>query len=370
MFRAKAASMPITAIRTSRSSRATSATPFAPTRRPVRATGRCPRPSCARNSSVAPASAKARFAPRRFLTHWRDLRQIPTPARWCVPRWAKQIPPNAKEANHPDSNPAKDNKMADTPIKPWQELVYDLLKAANIKFFTYVPDGGHKQLIIRCNEDPDVTAVPLTIETEGVAFAAGAHLGGKRSVLLQQGSGVGNCINMLSLIDNGRFPFLTLVTMRGDFGEGNPWPMASDSSAALGLALSQPEKRVLLVTGDGELLMSLGSLATIGVMQPKNLSILIVDNELYGETGDQNTHTSYGVNLAGVAENCGISITRLVTTKDQIPEASKLLRRSNGPCMVVIKVAGGLPGAYSRNWHAEETKLAFRRALLGHRGRS
>ena len=116
--------------------------------------------------------------------------------------------------------------MADAPKKTWQEQVYDLLKAANIKFFTYVPDGGHKQLIIRCNEDPDVTAVPLTIETEGVAFAAGAHLGGKRAVLLQQGSGVGNCINMLSLIDNGRFPFLTLVTMRGDFGEGNPWQMA------------------------------------------------------------------------------------------------------------------------------------------------
>lgn len=116
--------------------------------------------------------------------------------------------------------------MADTPKKSWQEQVYDVLKAANIKFFTYVPDGGHKQLIIRCNEDPDVTAVPLTIESEGVAFAAGAHLGGKRSVLLMQGSGVGNCINMLSLIDNGRFPFLALVTMRGDFGEGNPWQMA------------------------------------------------------------------------------------------------------------------------------------------------
>jgi sulfopyruvate decarboxylase alpha subunit len=118
------------------------------------------------------------------------------------------------------------DKMAEAPKKIWQEQVYDLLKAANIKFFTYVPDGGHKHLIVRCNEDPDVTAVPLTIETEGVAFAAGAHLGGKRAVLLMQGSGVGNCINMLSLIENGRFPFLALVTMRGDFGEGNPWQMA------------------------------------------------------------------------------------------------------------------------------------------------
>lgn len=143
--------------------------------------------------------------------------------------------------------------------------------------------------------------------------------------------------------------------------------MGGASMTALALALSQPERRVLLVTGDGEILMSLGSLATIGAMQPKNLSILIIDNELYGETGDQNTHTSYGVSLEGVAQNCGFGNTRSVTSKDQIAEASKLLRQSNGPCFVVVKVAGGLPGSYSRNWHAEETKLAFRKALLGTR---
>ena len=143
--------------------------------------------------------------------------------------------------------------------------------------------------------------------------------------------------------------------------------MGGASMMALGLALAQPEKRVLLVTGDGEILMSLGSLATIGALQPKNLSIVIVDNELYGETGDQATHTHFGTDLKVVAEGCGLSNTRLVTTKDQIPEASKLLRQSNGPCFVVLKVAGGLPGAYNRNWHAEETKLAFRKALLGRR---
>jgi thiamine pyrophosphate-dependent acetolactate synthase large subunit-like protein len=143
--------------------------------------------------------------------------------------------------------------------------------------------------------------------------------------------------------------------------------MGGASMTALALALAQPDKRVLLVTGDGEILMSLGSLATIGTMQPKNLSIIIIDNELYGETGDQATHTSHGVDLQGVAANCGIANTRLVTTKDQIAEASQLLRKSNGPCFVVLKVAGGLPGNYSRNWHAEETKLAFRKALLGTR---
>jgi thiamine pyrophosphate-dependent acetolactate synthase large subunit-like protein len=92
-----------------------------------------------------------------------------------------------------------------------------------------------------------------------------------------------------------------------------------------------------------------------------------VDNELYGETGDQATHTASGVDLKTVAEGCGLTNTRVVTTKDQIADASKLLRQSNGPCFVVLKVAGGLPGDYVRNWHTEESKLAFRKALLGHR---
>ena len=115
--------------------------------------------------------------------------------------------------------------MTDSPKLPWQDQMYDLLRKAKVDIFSYVPDGGHKRMIIRCNEDPDVTAVPLTTEQEGVALAAGVHLGGKRSVLLMQSSGVGNCINMLSLIDIGRFPFLGIVTMRGEFGEGNPWQL-------------------------------------------------------------------------------------------------------------------------------------------------
>lgn len=107
----------------------------------------------------------------------------------------------------------------------WSEDIYALLKGAGVSIFSYVPDGGHKKLIERCRADSTSIAVPLTTEQEGVALAAGAHLGGARSVLLMQSSGVGNCINMLSLIDNGRFPFLGIVTMRGDFGEANPWQM-------------------------------------------------------------------------------------------------------------------------------------------------
>jgi len=108
----------------------------------------------------------------------------------------------------------------------WQHQLYDLLRAHNVTQFGYVPDAGHAIVIDRSLADPAVHSVALTTEEEGVALCAGADLGGARAVLLMQSSGVGNCINMLSLIKGGRFPFLTIVSMRGDFGEGNPWQFA------------------------------------------------------------------------------------------------------------------------------------------------
>jgi sulfopyruvate decarboxylase TPP-binding subunit len=114
--------------------------------------------------------------------------------------------------------------MAEQPA--WQDALYDLLRANKVTQFGYVPDAGHRVLIDRSLADPDAHSVPLTTEEEGVALAAGADLGGQRAVLLMQSSGVGNCINFLSLIGGCRFPFLTLVSMRGDFGEGNPWQYA------------------------------------------------------------------------------------------------------------------------------------------------
>src|SRR5262245_34081311 len=107
----------------------------------------------------------------------------------------------------------------------WQGGVSDLLRRNNATQLAYVPDAGHRILIARSLADPSVHSVPLTTEEEGVALLAGADLGGARGVLLMQSSGVGNCVNMLSLIQAGRFPFLTLVSMRGDFGEGNPWQL-------------------------------------------------------------------------------------------------------------------------------------------------
>jgi sulfopyruvate decarboxylase alpha subunit len=105
----------------------------------------------------------------------------------------------------------------------WQDALYDLLRRHDVTQFAYVPDAGHRILIDRSLADPDVHSVALTTEEEGVALLAGADLGGARGVLLMQSSGAGNCVNMLSLVKGGRFPFLTILSMRGDFGEGNPW---------------------------------------------------------------------------------------------------------------------------------------------------
>ena len=105
----------------------------------------------------------------------------------------------------------------------WQAQVYAALKAARITQLAYVPDAGHAHLIAAAHADADMGTVVLTTEEEGIAFAAGAWLGGQRAVLLMQSSGVGNCINMLSLPVNCRMPFFTLVTMRGEWAEFNPW---------------------------------------------------------------------------------------------------------------------------------------------------
>ena len=104
----------------------------------------------------------------------------------------------------------------------WPDTIFDLLKAYNIRQVALVPDAGHSRLIKRCLADNAMRVVTLTTEEEGVAMMAGAWLGGQRAVLLMQSSGVGNCINMLSLATLHRTPMPMLVTMRGDFGEFNP----------------------------------------------------------------------------------------------------------------------------------------------------
>jgi sulfopyruvate decarboxylase alpha subunit len=117
----------------------------------------------------------------------------------------------------------------------WPEALYDTLKAADVGHMSYVPDAGHTTLINLLNEDNQIKTNVLTTEEEGVAIATGAWLGGLRSVILMQSSGVGNCINMLSLPVQTRTPLLMLVTMRGEWNEFNPWqvPMGQATQAVL-----------------------------------------------------------------------------------------------------------------------------------------
>ena len=104
----------------------------------------------------------------------------------------------------------------------WPDAIYAQFRRVGIRQVGYVPDAGHSRLIELCVQDPDIHDVVLTTEEEGVGLVAGAWLGGQRSALLMQSSGVGNCINMLSLPAICHMPLLMLVTMRGDWGEFNP----------------------------------------------------------------------------------------------------------------------------------------------------
>ena len=112
----------------------------------------------------------------------------------------------------------------------WPDQVYAELKALDVRQVAYVPDAGHSRLIQLCDDDPAIHSISLTTEEEGVAVMAGAWLGGQRGVLLMQSSGVGNCINMLSLQHECRMPLLMLVTMRGEWGEFNSWQVAMGKS--------------------------------------------------------------------------------------------------------------------------------------------
>jgi sulfopyruvate decarboxylase alpha subunit len=105
----------------------------------------------------------------------------------------------------------------------WPEQVHGELAAAGVRIVGYVPDAGHKRLIELCQADNAMRAVVLTTEEEGVGLAAGAWLGGEKSVLLMQSSGVGNLINVLGTVQVCRFPLVMIVTMRGEEGEFNPW---------------------------------------------------------------------------------------------------------------------------------------------------
>lgn len=129
-------------------------------------------------------------------------------------------------------------KASDRKTGPdWPQAIFKVLKAGRTRQVAYVPDAGHSDLIRRAIADPEIEDIVLTTEEEGVALACGAWLGGERAVLLMQSSGVGNCVNMFSLLQAADFPFFTLVTMRGEYAEFNPWqgPMGRATRSVLEL---------------------------------------------------------------------------------------------------------------------------------------
>lgn len=144
--------------------------------------------------------------------------------------------------------------------------------------------------------------------------------------------------------------------------------MGAAVSMALGMALSAPEEQIVCVTGDGELLMNVGALATVASMMPGNLTIICIDNGCHGETGGQPGHTARRTNLATIAEGAGIPSVLTIDSETQFGEAGEFLASSPGPRFIWARVSVGPPAAWSRNWNFAECRLRFRNAYLARRG--
>ena len=141
--------------------------------------------------------------------------------------------------------------------------------------------------------------------------------------------------------------------------------MGQAAMMGLGLALAKPERRVLVVTGDGEMLMGMGSLATIGVQRPANLSVVVIDNERYGETGMQATHTASGVDLAAVARACGFANASTLTGTGEIAALRAAIHGQPGPNFAAVKVVADKIPIVLPPRDGGLLKARFRRALLG-----
>jgi thiamine pyrophosphate-dependent acetolactate synthase large subunit-like protein len=159
------------------------------------------------------------------------------------------------------------------------------------------------------------------------------------------------------------------ITAAGDSPLNFPlWgAMGNAAMIGLGLALAQPKRRVLVLTGDGEMLMGMGSLATIGVQKPRNLSVVVIDNERYGETGMQATHTAAGVDLAKVAQGCGFKVARRIRSATQLAALRAAIHRPSGPLFAQVKVVAEKIPLVLPPRDGGLLKARFRRALLGER---
>ena len=141
--------------------------------------------------------------------------------------------------------------------------------------------------------------------------------------------------------------------------------MGGATAIGLGLALAQPGRRVLVLTGDGEMLMGMGLLATAGVQRPRNLAVVVLDNEHYGETGMQPSHTAFGVDLAAAAKACGFASSSLVTTMDQVATLHADIHEAEGPLFAQIKITADKLPLVLPPRDGTHLKNRFREALLG-----
>jgi thiamine pyrophosphate-dependent acetolactate synthase large subunit-like protein len=141
--------------------------------------------------------------------------------------------------------------------------------------------------------------------------------------------------------------------------------MGSAAMVGLGLALAQPQRPVLVLTGDGEMLMGLGSLATVAVQRPSNLAVVVLDNERYGETGMQPTHTAHGVDLAAVAAACGFAASATIRTMTEVAALGTTLREGRGPRFAQVKIAADNPPLVLPPRDGGLLKDRFRAALFG-----
>ncbi len=158
---------------------------------------------------------------------------------------------------------------------------------------------------------------------------------------------------------------LSSLTKDGPNFYGLAGAMGAAVSIGLGLALARPDKKVLVATGDGELLMNIGALATASILNPPNLRILCIDNGHYGETGYQKSHTCLGVDLEQMAIGAGIKATCSVEKDADLVKGAKMLRESNGTCFVLLRVKPTDPPKFKRNLDPAASRVKFRLGTLG-----
>ena len=180
--------------------------------------------------------------------------------------------------------------------------------------------------------------------------AVPALIGDHREFLIVAGL-AGTAKDIAALTDDGAHAFCLAGAMGGATMMG------------LGLAAAQPNRRVLVVTGDGELLMNVGSLATIASVNCANLSIICVDNGHYGETGYQRSHTSGATDLAQMAAGAGIANVRTIAQPREIPDGHRLIREANGTTFVLLRVGTGDAAKYKRDFSPVASRLRFRSSL-------